>query len=139
LVDPPPAGRGPLVGIDGAFEATGDADLMVLACDYPLATPSLMRALTEQMSEEDDLVMMTDYAGRDHPLVGVWRRRAAPAVRRALERRQYKVRGLLVDLAVRRLGPAELRGVDLDRVLLNVNRPEDLDVLCPRPSERGRC
>ena len=45
LVDPPPSGRGPLAGIDAAFEATGDADLLVLACDYPCVTQALLRRL----------------------------------------------------------------------------------------------
>jgi molybdopterin-guanine dinucleotide biosynthesis protein A len=134
LVDPPPAGRGPLVGIDAAFEATGDADLLVLACDYPCVTESLVRCLTSHGEPSDDLVMMTDLTGRDHPLVGWWRRGAAVAVRDALQHGRFKVRGMMIDLAVHRLGPTDFPGLDLDRVLLNVNSPEDLALLDePRP------
>ena len=139
LVDPPPAGRGPLAGIGGAFAATGDADLLVLACDYPFVTEKLLRRLAEAATDGDDLVMMTDFSGRDHPLVALWRRGAAAAVRRAVEQRRYKVRSLLTELSVRRLGPSELRGVDLDRALVNINRPEDLDRLVPRPTHRESC
>ena len=126
LVDPPPAGRGPLAAIDAAFDATGDADLLVLACDYPFVTQALMRRLASHAMGEDDIVMMTDFAGRDHPLVALWCRCAASAVREAVTARRFKVRGLLPDVAVRRLGPSEFQGIDLDKALFNLNRPEDL-------------
>ncbi len=129
LVDPPPVGRGPLAGIDAAFEATGDADLMVLACDYPFVTQALLRRLGSHAMDEDDVVMMTDFAGRDHPLVALWCRCAAAAVHEAVTAGRLKVRALLPDLAVRRLGPAEFQDVDLGRALFNLNRPEDLSAI----------
>jgi molybdopterin-guanine dinucleotide biosynthesis protein A len=129
LVDPPPPGRGPLAGIDAAFEATGDADLLVLACDYPFVTQELLRRLASHAMGEDDVVMMTDFTGRDHPLVALWCRCAAAGVREAVTAERLKVRGLLPDLAVRRLGPAEFQGIDLDRALFNLNRPEDLSAI----------
>jgi molybdopterin-guanine dinucleotide biosynthesis protein A len=121
-----------MAGIDGAFEATGDADLLVLACDYPYVTQTMMRRLVSHAVPEDDLVMMTDFAGRDHPLVALWSRRAAPTVRTAIEEKRFKVRGLLPDLNVRRLGPGEFHGIDLDRALFNVNWPEELETLKSR-------
>lgn len=126
LVDPPPARRGPLAAIDAAFDATGDADLLVLACDYPFVTQALMRRLASHAMGEDDVVMMTDFTGRDHPLVALWCRCAAPVVNEAVTHGRLKVRGLLPDLSVRRLGPPEFQGIDLDRALFNLNRPEDL-------------
>jgi molybdopterin-guanine dinucleotide biosynthesis protein A len=73
--------------------------------------------------------MMTDFSGRDHPLVALWRRGAADAVHRAVEEQRFKVRGVLADLCVRRLGPRDFQGIDLDRALWNVNWPEDLKSL----------
>jgi len=132
LPDPEPAGRGPLVGIDTCFEGTADADLVVLACDYPLVGEDLLRCLLAAARPDADIVLPSDFAGRDHPLVAVWARSAAPAVRAAVREGRLKVRGLLADLRVRRLGPAELREFDLDRVLCNVNTPDDLARLTAR-------
>jgi len=126
LPDPEPPGRGPLVGIDTAFEATTDAELVVLACDYPLVDEGLLRRLLGTLEDEDDVVLPSDLVGRDHPLVAVWSRSAAPVVRAAVREGRLKVRGLLADLRVRRVGPAALRGFDLDRVLCNLNTAEDL-------------
>lgn len=123
--DEPPAGRGPLAGISAAFRATGSADLLVLACDYPYVETALLAALVAA-GGDDDLVMPTDPGGRDHPLVALWKRCTETHVRRALAERAYKVRGLLADLRVRRLYPAELPGIDLARALSNWNTPEDL-------------
>jgi molybdopterin-guanine dinucleotide biosynthesis protein A len=129
LVDPAPAGRGPLAAIDAAFDATGDADLLVLACDYPFVTQALMRRLASHAMGEDDVVMMTDFTGRDHPLVALWCRGSAPVLNEAVTAGRFKVRGMLPDLSVRRLGVSDFPGIDLDRALFNLNRPEDLTAL----------
>lgn len=135
--DTAPAHRGPLAGIDAAFRATGGADLLVLACDYPyLPTAALERlvAAVEPATGGEagdvaapDVVLWTDPAGRDHPLVALWRRTSAPAVAAALAERRYKVRALLAELDVARVSPAACPpGVDLRDALRNVNHPEDL-------------
>ncbi len=124
--DPLPAGRGPLAGIEAAFAATGRADLLVLACDYPCIGTDLLRAVLEALRPEDDLVIVVDPKGRDHPLVGLWRRGAEPVVKDALASRRHKVRAILADLGVRRLRAQDLPSFDLGRALLNVNTPDDL-------------
>lgn len=124
--DARPAGRGPLSGIAASYAASGQADLLVLACDYPEVETSLLRGLVEAAEPGDDLVFPVDAVGRDHPLVAFWRRSAERAVAEALAARHFKVLSLLPDLRVRRL-PAESLGVaDSRRVLRNLNWPEDL-------------
>jgi molybdopterin-guanine dinucleotide biosynthesis protein A len=127
--DAPPGGKGPLGGIDAGFRATGDADLLVLACDYPLVDTGLMRRVAEAPAPGDDLAIISDSGGRDHPLVALWRRRSAATVAAALAREHLKVRKLLVDLAVRRVGPDRLPGVDLERMMFNLNWPGELEEL----------
>lgn len=129
VADSPPVGRGPLAGIHAAFEVTGQADLLVLACDYPRVDTSLMRAISGLAREEDDLVLLSDDRGRDHPLVALWKRRTAARVAEALAGGLLKVRSLLGAWNVRRVGSGELPGVDLATVLLNVNWPDDLAAL----------
>jgi molybdopterin-guanine dinucleotide biosynthesis protein A len=129
IEDGKPAGRGPLAGIDAAFAATGGADLLVLACDYPLVDSSLIRQLASLDDEGEDLVLPTDGRGRDHPLVALWRRSCQPIVHQALEEERFEVRGLFPDLEIRRLRPADLPGFDLSRTLTNVNWPADLERL----------
>ena len=119
--------RGPLGGISSAFHSTGKADLLVLACDYPAVGTSFLRSLITAADGLEDLVFPVDAAGRDHPLVGLWRRSAEPAVRAALEEEAFKVQALFPDLELRRLPSPVFPNFDLRRVLSNVNWPEDLD------------
>ncbi|MDB4324846.1 molybdenum cofactor guanylyltransferase [bacterium] len=127
VLEDPVAGNGPLAGIDTALTATESSDLLVLACDYPRVDTTLLRRMLSIAEEAaEDLVMLTDPAGRDHPLVAVWKRSTQTVVREAVEQGRFRVRSLLPDLAVRRLGPLMLPGVDLGRALLNVNWPDDL-------------
>lgn len=129
IEDAEPAGRGPLAGIDAAFAATGQADLVVLACDYPRVGSEVLQLVLAAAGGEDELVIVTDGRGRDHPLVGLWRRAMAEHVREALEQGYFKVRGLLAEAEVRRVGPADAPGIDLDAALANVNTRADLDRL----------
>ena len=122
--DPQPAFRGPLVGIEAAMAVTGEADLLVLPCDYPDVDTGILRCIVNASQPEDDLVFLVDAEGRDHPLVGLWKRTSRDRVREAIEYRMHKVRGLLADLVVRRVGPAEIPGVDLSAALRNFNEPE---------------
>jgi len=119
--------RGPLGGLAAAFAATGQADLLVLACDYPAVGTSFLRSLISAAEAGGDLVFPVDPAGRDHPLVALWRRSAEPAVKNALDEGAYKVQAMLPDLALRRLPAQVFPNFDLRRVLSNVNWPEDLD------------
>jgi molybdopterin-guanine dinucleotide biosynthesis protein A len=121
------ARRGPLGGLASAFASTGRADLLVLACDYPAVGSSFMRSLVAAAGGADDLVFPVDAAGRDHPLVALWRRSAESRVIAALQDNAFKVQAILPDLAVRRLPAQVFPNFDLKRVLANVNWPEDLD------------
>jgi molybdopterin-guanine dinucleotide biosynthesis protein A len=127
--DSAPAGRGPLAGIDAAFGATGSADLLVLACDYPRVDTALFETILRVATPDDEMVIVTDGRGRDHPLVGLWRRSMAEPVRTAVELGLYKVRSLLAEARVRRLTPSDLPGENPDAALINVNTRADLESL----------
>jgi molybdopterin-guanine dinucleotide biosynthesis protein A len=118
--------RGPLGGIASAFASTGKADLLVLACDYPAVGTSFLRSLITAAGGSEDLVLPVDAGGRDHPLVGLWRRSAERAVRAALKEESFKVQALFPDLKLCRLPAQVFPNFDLRRVLSNVNWPEDL-------------
>lgn len=131
LEDPEPQGLGPLAGIASAFRATGGADLLVLACDYPGVTSELLRALVACCDARDDLVMPVDGRGCDHPLVALWRRGAEHAVRSALDQGSLKVRSIFAELNVRRLTPRDIPSLADAVTLENWNFPEDRSARLP--------
>ena len=127
IEDPPPAGRGPLAGLAAAFAETGDADLMVLACDYPFVEASFCRAIVAaaQFGPEVDVAFPVDASGRDHPLVAFWRRTAEAAITAALCRGELSVRGVLGVVRVRRLAAHDFSVREIDPFLENWNTPAD--------------
>jgi molybdopterin-guanine dinucleotide biosynthesis protein A len=130
IEDFPPPGRGPLAGIASAFAVSGDADLLVLACDYPNVDSTLMGLLAQAPLDEVDLLMPTDAAGRDHPLVASWSRRMQPIIDDALDAGRFRVQSLFPDCRVRRLPPDQLplagAAAPMLQKLHNVNFPTDL-------------
>jgi len=119
--DAPPAGRGPLAGLHAAFLSSGSADLVVLACDYPELSTELLRAVLAQAPEDADCVFPTDPKGRDHPLVGLWRRGTLDEIESSLASNIYQVRAVLAGLRVHRVHPADLFGLDVAAELRNMN------------------
>lgn len=124
--DPPPAGRGPLAGIAAAFAASGKADLFVLACDYSRVGTLFLSRLAERADPRHAVTFPVDAKGRDHPLVGIWRRSAESVILEALSGFHYRVQATLAELDAQRLPAGEFTGFDLEDVLRNLNWPEDV-------------
>ncbi len=133
IEDAPPGGCGPLAGILSAFDSTASSDLLVLACDYTWVDAQLLGQLLALAPPGADWIFPVDLAGRDHPLVGLWRRGLADRVRGAVHTGQFAVRTLIDRSRVRRVLPHELGLRADDRRLTNVNRAEDLVRDPPRP------
>ena len=119
-------GQGPLAGIEAAFDACTDTELLVVACDLPGLDAAVVRHLATYPADAD--VVLPRVGDRLHPLCARWHRRTAPAIRAALNAGRRSVHGVLEGLDVRVLEASELAalGVDPERAVHNVNRPEDL-------------
>ena len=114
-------GAGPLAGLEAALSAADCDALVCVPCDLPNLTADVPRLLTERFSPALDALVLADSGGRLHPLCGVYHRRALPAIRRQLERGERRVLDLLLHLRW-----DSLSGEIPDRVLYNLNTPEDL-------------
>lgn len=114
-------GAGPLAGLEAVLSATACDALVCVPCDLPNLTADVPRLLAERFSPELDALVLADSTGRVHPLCGVFHRRTLPAIRRQLEHGERRVLDLLPHLRW-----ACLSGEVPDRVLYNLNMPEDL-------------
>jgi molybdopterin-guanine dinucleotide biosynthesis protein A len=120
------AGAGALGGLYTALMDAPTEQVVVIACDMPFVTaPFLAHVAALGADPAVDAVVPRDARGQ-HPLCASYRRRAAAALKRRIDLHQLRVLDALSDLTVRDLGPAELAPFDPDdRLLLNVNTPED--------------
>lgn len=124
IEDAPGESRGPLGGIAAAFDAVGERDLLILACDYPRVTAELLHSIMAASKPEAAVTMAA--GERDHPLVALWHRSMRTHVERALQAGALRVLDLIVGVSVLRVTGEPSGRPEHERQLINVNRPEDL-------------
>ena len=119
------SGNGPLAGIVAALKATEDVDAsaaFVCATDMPLVSPQLIDELLQALTSAPDVVIVHE-GGRDHPLAGIYRRRALPALQAQLDSGDVLMSDALEAVVTHRIGVSD------PTWLTNVDAPEDLHKL----------
>lgn len=128
-------GRGPLNGLVSGFSRTGAEEIFLTGADLPLGEPELARRLALLRGGADACVLRRGAKGVE-PLFAVYGRGCLAAARAALEAGERSFLRMLRGVFVRYAAPEEVPGFDLERILLNVNTPEDYEKLIT--DERGR-
>ncbi len=125
-------GRGPAAGLLGAARAAPGRALLVLACDLPAVPASLLAEIVARGDATGADWVLVRAARGIEPLVALYGPRALEALDDLVRAGQYAPRGLLErdDLRVETIdGAALARHGDPERMLANLNRPEDLATL----------
>ncbi|WP_195574375.1 molybdenum cofactor guanylyltransferase [Paenibacillus sp. 1001270B_150601_E10] len=91
--DPDFAGCGPLAGIYSVMERYPAQLYAVLPCDMPYLTGDVLEALAASYKGED--VLAVSFAGKDHPLVGLYASTMMEPIQTALKQERYAVMKLL--------------------------------------------
>lgn len=124
------AGCGPLAGIASGLRWAEELErpgLLVLACDLPLVTTELVRAIFVAASPEVDAVVPRVDTPDFQPLCAWYGLSSLPVVEASLERGEHSMRGLLAQLRMLAL-PEDRSTEPVGPLLLNVNTPEELTV-----------
>ena len=124
VCDRRPGRQGPLAGLEAAFLQTGAEAIFLTAVDLPFGDAALARRL-EQLRGTADACCIRRAGGALEPLFAVYGRGCLGAASACLEEGRRAFRGMLERVDCRTVDEAELPGFDLERILLNVNRPED--------------
>jgi len=125
VADDFPSG-GPLGGLATALRVARHEQTLVVACDMPLLSVALLRAMAAEPRDYDALVPLL--SGRPQPLHAVYARSCLPAIGARLEAGSLSVVEMLDDLRVRWLDDEWLRRFDpLLRSTHNANTPAQLD------------
>jgi molybdopterin-guanine dinucleotide biosynthesis protein A len=122
---------GPMNGVLSAMDEHPDVAWLVLACDLPLADAHAVRTLLMNRDADRQGTAFMASDGLFEPLFAIYE----PSLRQHLHDRfesgKTSLREALADADVRLLCPPE------DRVLFNVNTPEDLEKAEKLLRERG--
>jgi len=121
-------GAGPLGGLVAGVAASPHSLLAVAAVDLPFASPAVFRLLADLHGGEDAVVPRN--ASGPQPLHAAYATAALPKLRAALAGRRLALQEVLADLEVRWVGEDEWSAADPSgRFAVNLNRPEDLDLI----------
>ena len=119
---------GPLGGIAAGLQAAQRSLAVVVACDMPFLNVTYLRWLIDLAAEYDAVVPQT--ADEFEPLHSVYRRECHDPIVRRLERGERRVISFFADVRLRPVLEPEWRALDpAGRSLVNLNTPDDLDVL----------
>lgn len=117
-------GTGPLGGIYTGLLAARADRCLVVACDMPLLTPALLRALLERSAACDVVMPVLEYP---EPLHAVYARSCVEPIRERLAAGQLKITNFLGAVRVCYLREGEVRALDPElRSFINTNTEEDL-------------
>jgi molybdenum cofactor guanylyltransferase len=126
---------GALGGIATAIEAARCERVLVVACDMPLISRRLLRAMADEPQDYDVLVPVTaaerSQQGGDvtyETLHAIYTRACLDAIRSSLAQGRRRVVGFFPSVTVRQLPEGWVRQYDPDlRSFLNANNPAELE------------
>ncbi len=118
------AGAGALGGIYSALASTTADRVLVVACDMPFLVEPLLQSLLVLAASGDGAWVRTRRG--PEPLVACYRQSARERIREAIEAGHLKAADLGLQLRMGELSEQDMAAFgDPDRVLANLNTPED--------------
>ncbi len=117
--------QGPMAGLETALTTLEGQTIFLTAVDLPFGEVALVEALSEKL-EGYDGCYVCHQGGKAEPLFALYQSACLPAIVGYLEEGGRSFHGLFQRLNLRPVTSDELPNFDLDRILMNVNRPEDL-------------
>lgn len=119
-------GAGALGGIYSGLLAARHPHSLVVACDMPFLSQSLLSYLLG-LPRDYDVLLPRTADGLVEPLHAIYSRRCREPIRRQLAARNYRIVAFLDQVTVRYVEEPWLRQFDPDlRSFFNINTPEDL-------------
>ncbi len=117
---------GPVAGIYTALKVIDKEACLVIACDMPKLTLSVLKKLLQDRDKgqrADIIVSRQGVSGKVEPLVAIYRKDVLPLIESLVAKRKFKVSELFLH--------SHTRYVDFDpheaQVFMNINTAQDLD------------
>jgi len=117
-------GRGPLGGLHAALSASRTEATLLLACDIPLVSTSLLRHLAAFPSDASARVAEID--GRIHPLCAVYDMRCLPVIEQLIADDRLAMAALLDAVRTQRVPITPDLPLYRPNLLANINDPATL-------------
>ncbi len=120
------SGKGPLIGIYSALQASRDDRCLAVACDMPFLNVDLLRYMMGLSPEFDVVVPRVN--SLPEPLHAIYSRRCLNILKEMIEQGDLKVVNLLGRTKVRYVEESEIDAYDPEHLSwFNINTPGDLE------------
>ena len=121
-------GAGPLSGLHAALRFVPDDGVFLVAADLPYSCPSAALRMIGLCGEKEACVIrLPDY--RLEPLFAYYKKSLLRRCEELIESGEFRMSELLNSADTRFIGPGELGELWDEKMLRNINRPEDYDLL----------
>lgn len=121
-------GKGPISGVDAALRHSRHPHVLVVGCDTPFLSPSLLERLAGETAGAD-LVIPIGPRGPE-PLCAIYGKGCIPRIGESILKGEFSLVALAGKVLTREISREEVASVDPEfRSFLNVNTPEDCRVL----------
>lgn len=121
-------GCGPMGGLHAALKSAEDEGVFLVAADLPYSDPLAAKRIIE-LAGESDICITTDGESRYEPLFGYYNKSILPLVENALQTGDFKLTALFDKIRLRVVTKEELGSLFTEKLLLNINYPEDYERL----------
>ena len=121
-------GAGPLSGLHATLKSLPGEGAFLVAADLPYACPKAAKRIIELCGEKAAcLIKLTD--GKLEPLFGYYKKTLLPQCEAAIESGEYRMTELIYNSDTRLISPLELGELLGERIIFNINYPEDYERL----------
>lgn len=117
-------GAGPLSGLHAALSGIRCDGVFLVASDLPYASPKAARRIIELCGSHDACIIMLP-GGMIEPLFGYYKKALLPFCEEALASGDYRMSEVLYKANTRFIVPEELGGLWDEKLIFNINYPED--------------
>jgi len=121
-------GAGAMSGLHAALTNLPDNGIFLVAADLPYSCPRAAKRIIEMCGDHDVCLIRLD-DGKLEPLFGYYRSTILPRCDEAIKSGEYRMSELLLGADTRFITTDDLGGLWDDKIILNVNRPEEYDMI----------
>lgn len=119
---------GPLGGIYSVLKATNTSLNLVVSCDIPLVSISLLKFIVTSASGSDSLITVpVDHNGQIHMTCAVYRKVLLPFLEQQIFAETFKMKDLLDLVPVEYINISKEHPLYNEHAFMNVNKPSTLE------------
>ena len=119
---------GPLGGIYSVLKVSNTPLNLIVSCDIPLVSISLLKYIVTRASESDSLITVpVDHEGQIHMTCAVYDKQVLPLLAKQIEACAFKMKDLLDFVSVEYVNISREHPLYHEHAFMNVNKPNILE------------